>query len=710
MAALQKIRNHGVLLVTIIAIALALFVLGDLFRGGEGLINQSKQQVGEVLGEKLSIQEFNEMVNDIQNCYEIMGQNKSGEEVQNQIKDEAWQNFLQKKLVLKECNALGITVTDEEVAEVIQKGTSQLLQIPAFMNPQTNSYDYSAVQTFLSSYQKAKEAGSQVPDEYEKFYKYYLFAQRNIRDQLLISKYQSLLHASTITNSAVAKLSFDSKNINTILIASVPYSSIDDSKIKISDADINAKYNSYKEQFHVYAESRDIKYISVPVVPSDADKAASKADIEKAYKSLSEAKTNEEAGNVVRQSVSLVGYADILRRKEAYPSVISSELDSVDENGMHKPESEVGISYYYTFRVLNKAIQADSVLYRMIAAQDEKVADSILTALNEGADFKEIAQKYNQTGDSTWIDTEKYDNLGYPIDAETVKFINTIYGTGIGQRQKMSAANGNFAIIEVLDQKNPITKYNVACVLKEGHFSDETYNNEYSKFSSFLAANKTLADIEKNASKSGYSVQQASDILAENHNIMNIHSSHDALKWLFDEAKPNDVSQLYECGDNDHLLMVALTGVNKIGYREVGKVKDMLTSEVMNDKKAEEIMAKLKNAKALDETKSFKGSSIDTLKSVAFNITPYVIATSSQEPAVGGAASKLDLGKISKAIKGTRGVYMVQILDKKPAPGTFDAKAEKNQIQNTAFRYISNSLYRTLFLKGEVTDNRYKFM
>ena len=174
MATLGKIRKHGVLLVAAIAIALFLFVAGDLIKGGESLFQKNQQTVAQIDGEDVSIQDFQKLFEEFQGYYEIInGSSLSGEDELNRVKDEAWQTYLQNTLIQKECDALGLTVTDNEVAEIIKNGQSQLLQVPIFMNQQTGRYDYSLVQDFLNEYKQLKESGTQMQDAYEKAYKYY---------------------------------------------------------------------------------------------------------------------------------------------------------------------------------------------------------------------------------------------------------------------------------------------------------------------------------------------------------------------------------------------------------------------------------------------------------------------------------------------------------------------------------------------------------
>ncbi len=713
MATLSKIRSHGPLLVGIIAVALFCFVAGDLFKGCEGLMNQSKQQVGEVQGEALSIQDYNELVNDLTNYYDIVGQQSSGEDQQNRIKDEVWQTYVQNKLIQKECQELGIQVTDDEVAQILQSGANRMLQIPAFMG-QDGRYDFAAVQQFLTSYQTMKEANQEIPDVYQKIYKYYLFAQRTIRDDLYTQKYQVLMSKALTANSVETKMYFDAQNQqNDVLVAAVPFTSIDDKEIEVSDAELKAKYEEHKEAYKQSVETRDLKYISVSVVPSDKDKAASLASLKESQNKLEAAADNESAGNVVRQAASLLTYSNILKSKDAFPAMIADVLDSTAVGQTVPATFDIATNCYYTFKVLEKTLQADSVLFRQIGvgtddvAKTQEKADSILNAIVAGGDFKEIAKTYGQVGDSSWVATADYERSS--VDADNALFISSIYNTPAGTTKQVKLANGSIIILQVLDTKNPITKYNVASVVKENRFSEETYSSEYNKFSSFLAANKTLESIEANAAKEGYQVLESKDLVSSAHGIANIHGTRDALKWAFDEAEVGEVSPLYECGDNDHLLVAALTDVNPAGYRSVEKLNEALKQQVLADKKAEKILSQLKDTKSLSAVQAIKGASVDTLQAVTFNAAPYVMATGSQEPIVGALATKTAKGQVSNAAKGVNGVFMVQVLDKKSAGQKFDEKAEKANVSNTLMRYAINNVINTLYLKADVKDNRYKF-
>ena len=330
MAAIQKIRSKGVLLVSIIALALFLFVAGDLFSGLESLFRSSSMQVGEVNGTSVDIQEYQKMVDDFQTYYEVATQKSSfNEEELNRIKDEAWQTFVQSELIKSQCEKLGLAVTEEEISEVIRSGYSQMLQVPVFMNQQTGRYDYSMVSGFLTEFQAANHAGNQLPDADEKIYKYYLFAQRQIHDQLLAQKFQLLLSQSFLSNTVEAQMAYDGRaEESDIILAALPVTSVKDDEVTASDADLQAKYNEDKEQYKQFVETRDLKVVDIQVVASDKDKAAALAEMQDAEGKLITASTNTAAGNVTRQASSLIPYADIYKTKSAYPSMIASMLDS----------------------------------------------------------------------------------------------------------------------------------------------------------------------------------------------------------------------------------------------------------------------------------------------------------------------------------------------------------------------------------------------
>ena len=218
-----------------------------------------------------------------------------------------------------------------------------------------------------------------------------------------------------------------------------------------------------------------------------------------------------------------------------------------------------------------------------------------------------------------------------------------------------------------------------------------------------------MEQIEANAAKSGYTVRPINDVTCSAHGIANIRATREALKWVFDEAKVGDVSQLYECGSNDHLMIVALTGINEEGYRSEAKLKDMLTEEIKLEKKVAKLYESAKNVKSIAEAQKLKDVVVDTIKHVSFASPTYIASTGASEPMVGAVAAKTAKGAFAGPVKGNNGVYMFQVINKTKTAEKFDAKSEETAAAMNDFRAVSNTIINTLYLKANVKDKRYKF-
>ena len=540
-----------------------------------------------------------------------------------------------------------------------------------------------------------------------------MFAQKQIRNQSLAQKYQILLSKAIISNPVEAKQNFESRSNETdVLLASLPTSQLSDDKVEVTDEEIKAKYNEEKEQYQQNLETRDIKYIDVAISPSDADKKAAEEEMADAYDQLTAAASNTEAGNISRLLTSQVPYTDILKKKEAFPTMIANLLDSTAVGSVSAPKYDAMTNTYYTFKVLDKQTEADSVLYRQIVvagtdeAKTKASADSIVNAIKGGATFAEIAKKYNQKSDSTWVSTAQYQNSH--LDADNALYVTTLYSMQPNEIKTIKLSNGYNFVLQVLEKRNSVQKYNVAAIVKTLNFSDATYNAAYNKFNSFLAENNTAEKIEANAEKEGYSLMPYPDLTSNQHSVAGIHSTRDALKWIFDEASEKEVSQLYECGDNNHLLVVILDKVNKKGYRSLDKVSSSIKSELTNEKKVAQLAEQLKGVKSIEDAKA-KGAVIDTINHISFASPAFISATASSEPLISAAAAKAQKGAFVGPIKGEGGAYVMQVVDKTKTADKFDAKQEETQVSQTHLRVAFQTLFNVLYLQANVTDNRYKF-
>lgn len=287
MAALGKIRSRGVTLIIIIGFGLFAFIAEEAFRSCESSRNNQRQQVGEVLGNKISYEEFAKLVDEAQEAMKLMGQENLNDAQLNQLRDQVWQGYVQFELIKNECDKLGLTVTDAELQNVISDGTNQLLLSTPFVNQQTGRFDANQLKQFLAQYEVQKKSNPQVAQQMQAIYKYWTYVEKTLRQQLLMQKYNGLFAHCFLSNPVEAKMSYDEESIEShIRLASYPYSSVQDSKVKISDADLKKRYDEVKDRYRQYVESRDIKYVSVPIYASAADRAALRKQFDGYFKEL----------------------------------------------------------------------------------------------------------------------------------------------------------------------------------------------------------------------------------------------------------------------------------------------------------------------------------------------------------------------------------------------------------------------------------------
>lgn len=712
MAALGKIRSKGVILISILGFALFAFIAEELFRSCESSRNESRQQVGEVLGDKVNVQDFQKLVDEYTNVIKMtQGRDNLTDDDLNQVKDVVWNTFVQTEIISKEASKLGLQVTDQELQNILNAGTNPMLLQTPFVNQQTGRFDANLLKKFLAEYKQAQTTNPQMAEQYQGIYNFWTFIEKSLRQQVLAQKYQSLLAGCLISNPVSAKMAYTDENQESnIQLASFAYSSINDNKVKISDADLKAKYEELKPRFKQYEETRSIKYVDYQVLPSASDRAALNKTVAGYVQSLKETADPVE---IVRNSGSLVTYLGIPQTKAAFPTDIAARLDSMAVGSTSAPVENKLDNTINVVKLISKVQLPDSVQFRAIQvggatpADAAKTADSIFTALKSGAEFEAIAKKYGQTGEKNWITSNQYQNAT-SMDADTKPYIESLNTLPVNEIKNLKLTQGNL-ILQITDRKAMTDKYVAAVIKKPIEFSKNTYSAAFNKFSQFVSESQTLEAMQKNASKYGYKVQERMDIRNSEHYVAGIHGTREALKWIF-ETDENKVSQLYECGDNDHLLVLVMTKINKKGYRSLDdeNVKNYVKQEVLRDKKAEMLMAKVKGVNSISAAKA-KGAQVSAVNQVTFAAPVFVQSTGMSEPALSGAVAATAKGKFSSAaVKGNGGVYLFQVLEKKMRPVKFNAKEYEQRQRQKMMQYAGNFM-QELYINANVKDNRYLF-
>lgn len=718
MTALGKIRSKGILLIIIIGLGLFAFIAEEAFRSCNGIKGQNSQQIGEVLGEKIYVQDFQKLLEEYQDAMKLtMRTDNLSEDQLNQLKDQVWQQLVSERVMKEDCKKLGLTVTEDELQNVLNDGTNQLLTQTPFVNQQTGRFDVSILKQFIDAYRKAEASNnSQQLDQMRPAYNYWLFVEKNLRTQLLAQKYQSLLANCVLSNKVEAKMAFNEENEEAqIQLASIAYNTIKDADIKVTDEELKAKYEELKPAFRQQQETRDVKMVDVQVKASATDRAQLQKDMAGYQKQLAAA---ADPTQMVSKSGSMIQYIGLPVSGKAfqqYPD-IASKIDSmaVGTTGVVENTKD---NTYNIVRILSRTELPDSVEFRQIQVGGKTLeaarasADSIQKALAAGGDFQAIAKRYGQDSTTTWFTGAMYEQAS-TMSQDNRAYIEALLNGAVGSTQNIELTQGN-VVIQVLNRKAMKSKAVAAVIKKEIRFSDNTYSKAYNRFSQFVTQSQaSLADLQKHATKFGYTVQDLNDFATSSHTVGNVGGSgiRDAIKWIF-EAKEGQVSQLFEAGkENDHLLVLCMTKIHPQGYRpwDDAQVKEILKREVIRDKKAEMIMAKLKGVNSIAAAQA-KGAKVSTVNQITFAAPAFIQATGAAEPALSGAVAATAQGKFCSApVKGNAGVYVFQVVKKQMRPAKYNEEQQIQMCRQRAMQYMGNFMQDLVFGAG-VVDNRYLF-
>ena len=714
MAAIGKIRSWGPALVGILALGLVGFIAQDGFSTCRGRAQMDSSIAGSIDGDKIDIQEYQTLVGEYQELLKFLGQGNFDEEQLNSLRDEVWNTCVLNKMVEKEAKELGLTVTDDEVVKVLQEGTHPaIMQNPLLsrlVDPQTRTLDINKVNMYRENMKAQAQTNAQAAEEYEAFNRSWTLAEKMLAQNLLTNKYQMLLAGCVLSNPVSAKAAFDNQNIESqALVASMPYSQINDNDVEVSESDLKAKYEELKEGFKNYQDTRDIKFVSVQVAASQKDRDELMKVMNKAYADLQG--DSIAVTEVIRTSQSNVSYLGLPVSRAALPTDLADSITKMSVGQVTAP-FESRDNTFNVVKFLGKTNVADSIEFRFISLMGlngaAASADSIVKAVNAGAPFDSIAKNYGQRAEKTWMRSTDFEQAS-TLSADDKQYFNTLLNAPVNEVKNLTLSQGNL-VMQVTERRGSVEKYDVAIVKRTIDFSNETYNEAYNKFSQFVSESQDLAGLQEKAAEYGYTVLDRT-IRNTDHTIANIRSTHDALKWVFSEAEENQISQVYDrCGDNDRLLVVALSKVNPKGYESMASVEETLKQEVLIDKKYAKLAEKLANVKSIADAKA-QGARVDTVSHITFASPAYVPGSMSPEVALSGAVAGVEKGAVSKApVKGRSGAYFFQVLDRAARAGVqFNAAQQQQMLSQQGMQQTVRMAMQELYNNLDIKDNRYIF-
>jgi peptidyl-prolyl cis-trans isomerase D len=702
MATLERIRNRAGLLVIVVGLALFAFVIGDFLKSGSTFFNQNKQKVAVVDGESIDIREFQERVEAVTAQYSQNGALQ--EEQQAQLRESVFEEMVGTLLLNEESEKIGFTVGKDERLDLIQGENISPMIMQIFQNPQTGRFDREQYLNYVRNMESTdlSEVPAEQREQYAKAKAYWENLKKNIITQQKMTKFSSLLSAAVAANNLDAQAAFNESN-ETVDFNYVfqSFSAIPDSTVQVSDAEITQLYNERKENYK-QEKAQVVNYIAAPIVPSRTDFQAVADRLEKAKEKLA---STENPAEVVTDN-SDRPFVD------AYLS-----FNSLDENQRVFVQTaktgdiegpKLADETYNLYKLLGTKTAPDSIKVNLLNLPniEEKqlthLADSLINVVKSKT-FAEVATEVTGgqgNGDIGWH-TEL--SLVGGLDAKAAA---TLFDAKLNEPFVLKTTYGSH-IVQVTEKTQPVQKYKLATISVAVTPSQETYNKVYNELNQYIAKNNKLASFKDSASAAGYVCRTDVRFTENQASIYPIRNSRQVVRWAF-EHKTGDISEIFEC--DNYFVALAVEGSQKEGYAPLSSVSEVLKREIINRKKGEILVGKLKsgNYSSLDAYAQAMNTEVKEVKYVSFS-TPRIMNIG-VEPAVNVQATLAEVSRITEPFAGRNGVYVLQITNKSQG-AQFNAESQQQQLNRQYQTRVMQLLQSNKLLKAhaKIEDNRIRF-
>ncbi len=701
MALINTLREKGSkIIIGFIAVAIGSFVLTDLLSGQNSILTGNDRDLGEIAGETISYDSFQKKVEVLVNNYAAnFGRNPGADELTS-LRNQAWLLLVAEKSFDKEYSDLGISVSPEELVDMVQgKNISPDIQ-RIFIDQATGQFSKEQLLQTLNQLNTSPQGRAQ----WKQFEESLIPARKRIKLDNLLSK-------STFVTDAEAEREYkDQNSVAEIKYLHVPFYAINDSSITVTDADLSAYISNHKEEYEV-DWSRSIEYVSFPIIASADDSLEYRDELRK---------IKEEFATIKDDSLYAASNSDGGDFFNTYsintlPVLIASNLNIIKKGTVIGPYIDENTYVLYKMTdIFEDTLGVARARHILIKWDDDSEgaktkarteANSVLSQVRGGDDFAEVAKNKSKDGGSAinggdlgWFETGKM----------VEPFNNAVFNaTTTGVVPRLIESQFGFHIIDVTELAS-YTKYKVATVGIDITASDKTRDDAFRKADYFAGTSANHNDFKTNAEKEGYQILEAGNIEPNDETITRIGKARQLVAWLFRDASEGKVSPVNEL--DDQYVVAVMTEEQKEGLSSIELVRVEVTAKVKDEKKGEIISQKIKALSGtLDEIAASYGADASVYSSSDLKVSSSIIANVGKAPKAIGISFSLTEGAVSAPVLTDNGVVVIQLESITPASEIADYSLHAgNLLRNRESRssYYLNQLVEN---EANVTDERYKF-
>ena len=710
MAVIIKIRERlGTIIVIVIGLALGTFVLETALNSNSNLLKGNKDVVGTIDGEKVVYKDYLEKSNEyLENYKKQIKQTTLDDATTFALRDQVWSQIINEKLNGREFDALGLIVPEKEMEDLFFSPNPHAQVKQSFTNPQTGLFDANNVKQYVANLDKSVNGEDVAAKKTE-----WLNFEKSIKQDRLNNKYTGMIKGALYVPKWLAEMDYNEKNATQdIKYMMVPYTTISDSAKEsiVTDEDILTYISARKEQFK-QKQSFTIEFVSFKVTPSKDDTDAVVKSINDIYSKVS---TNNGDTTFIKlnadKGLDKMYYAkdkveSYLVRDSLFKLNVGTTIGPYFENGSYK------VAYLIDRKDVADSVRARHILIRVTQGSNDTTAayakaDSILKALNGGADFNQLATKYTEDDGSK----AKNGELGFMAQGQTVKaFNNYLFFTGKLNDYKIVRSEFGYHIMQIEEMKNIQSAVRVAFFSRALEYSNATDKSVFDKARNFSTTNNTIALFDTAVVKDKLIAQTGNKVEQNSYSLPGISYAREVVQWAFG-AKVGDVSTAFAL--NDQYVVAAITDASEEGLMSAEDARPSVEQIIRKEKKGDAIAQQIISATALSTTIEALSTKFNAPIKIASGISfsNAFIPELGQEPKLVGSIYNLKENVMSKPIAGVQGVFVVIVTASvKPKP-VADYTQNKQGILQTmqpsiSIYTINEALKKTMDLE----DLRYKF-
>ncbi|MEE0923801.1 MAG: SurA N-terminal domain-containing protein [Paludibacteraceae bacterium] len=664
MTTLQRIRNHGALLIAVVGIAMLAFILGDFLNSGSSFFHRSRENVAVIEGNEIHYTEYEAANEQLTEVYKLeTGRSDFDEEMTNQLRNQVWSMLVMDYTMRAQAEKIGMDITADELKELcVGENPHQIISSRRYFMDENGQFNRDIVKNWIQTINQEGEEAEDANIQQAKTY--WMYWEKALRITYMQEKYTTLLQHMLKANSLEAKYAFDARQ-NGVSIEYImqPYFAVADSLVSVNEKDIKTLYKKNKEQYK-QTPNRAIKYIAFDIVPSEDD-----------------FKAEEALMNSLKED---------FQTAEDITLVVNTNSD-IMYDGFDYSESTVPAQFKaFAFAKNAKAGDCTDILFENNTYAMARIMQCGYS-MPDSVELKAIIPE-GEDQELGW----------FTADRLPKNIAEKAFTTKRGGQFTIAQGMGELTY-EVMEVSAATPKVKLAILLRSVTPSSKTYSAIYNNAKQFIVANPTLEAMETAAQEAGITVVPQYNLTATTDKVGQLKSSRPIVRWAF-EAKEGQVSDVFECGQQ--FIVAAVAEVNDNEYRSLESVRAELTYEATNNAKAAYIKEQLNGVETLAAAAEKLGQSIQSVERVSLADTR--LGNAGMEPTVIGAAIALGENQLSQPIQGNMGVFLVQTGMAMNTNEEFNAEIEKAQLA-TRFAYLPYQAMQIMEDKADIEDNRANF-